>query len=214
MKLIIFDFDGTLADTETIIVSTMTKSLHEMGLPPATREQIRATIGLPLREAFLRLAPLSADAATAATKIYERIFMHDVRPDSIPLFPNVKETLQKLKASGLTLSIATSRQRPSLMQLLNAHGVAALFSHIVTVNDVERAKPYPDMVLSTLQKFQTEPGEAMMVGDAVYDIQMGTNAGVHTCGVTYGNGSRQQMEECHAEHIIDNFATLTTLLLP
>ena len=197
MKLVIFDFDGTLADTETLITQTMMKTIEAMHLEPRSREEIRAMIGLPLKETFTRLIPMTDDN----------------QPGVVQLFPHVRETLQKLYDAGLTLTIATSRQRFSLMVFLRDMQIEHLFSHIVTVNDVEHAKPAPDMVVQTMERMGATPDETMMVGDAVYDIQMGVNAGVHTTAVTYGNGSREEMEACGAQHVIDDFADLYQVIV-
>lgn len=213
MKLVIFDFDGTLADTETLITQTMMKTIEALGLPQRSREQIRAMIGLPLKETFTRLIPMTDDMGERCKKMYEEIFARDNHKGAVTLFPHVRSTLQTLYDAGLTLTIATSRQRFSLLQFLQDMEIEHLFSHIVTVNDVEHAKPAPDMVLQTLERIGATPDETMMVGDAVYDIQMGVNAGVHTTAVTYGNGSREDMQACGAEHIIDSFAQLTDIIL-
>ena len=194
MKLVIFDFDGTLADTETLITQTMMKTIEAMHLEPRSREEIRAMIGLPLKETFTRLIPMTDATGDACARLYQEIFARDNQP-------------------GLTLTIATSRQRFSLMVFLRDMQIEHLFSHIVTVNDVEHAKPAPDMVVQTMERMGATPDETMMVGDAVYDIQMGVNAGVHTTAVTYGNGSREEMEVCGAQHVIDDFADLYQVIV-
>ncbi len=213
MKLVIFDFDGTLADTETLITQTMMKTIEAMGLPQRSREQIRAMIGLPLKETFSRLIPMTDDTAERCKELYEEIFARDNRKGVVSMFPHVRETLQQLYDAGLTLTIATSRQRFSLLQFLQDMEIEHLFNYIVTVNDVEHAKPAPDMVLQTLEHTGIAAEETMMVGDAVYDIAMGVNAGVHTTAVTYGNGSREDLTAAGAQHVIDSFDQLTNIIL-
>ena len=203
MKLVIFDFDGTLADTETLITQTMMKTIEAMHLEPRSREEIRAMIGLPLKETFTRLIPMTDATGDACARLYQEIFARDNQPGVV----------QKLYDAGLTLTIATSRQRFSLMAFLRDMQIEHLFSYIVTVNDVEHAKPAPDMVVQTMERMGATPDETMMVGDAVYDIQMGVNAGVHTTAVTYGNGSREEMEACGAQHVIDDFADLYQVIV-
>ncbi len=212
MKLIIFDFDGTLADTEALITQTMQKTIEALGLEPRSREQCRAMIGLPLKETFMRLIPMTDAMGDRCADTYCAIFDRDNRPGVVRLFPHVADTLAALYARGYTLTIATSRHRESLMEFLRGMRIDAYFSYIVTVSDVARAKPYPDMVLQTLEHLHIDPADTLMVGDAVYDIQMGHNAGVHTCGVTYGNGTRADMVACRAGHIIDDFGQLGSLL--
>lgn len=213
MKLIIFDFDGTLADTEALITQTMQKTIEALHLEPRSREQCRAMIGLPLKETFMRLIPMTDEMGDRCVDTYSQIFGRDNRPGVVRLFPHVADTLAALYAHGYTLTIATSRHRESLMEFLQGMQIDTYFRYIVTVSDVAQAKPHPDMVLQTMEYLSIAPADTLMVGDAVYDIQMGHNAGVHTCGVTYGNGTRADMVACQADHIIDDFGQLGSLLL-
>lgn len=213
MKLIIFDFDGTLADTEALITQTMQKTIEALHLEPRSREQCRAMIGLPLKETFMRLSPMTGEMGDRCVDTYSQIFGRDNRPGVVRLFPHVADTLAALYAHGYTLTIATSRHRESLMEFLQGMQIDTYFRYIVTVSDVAQAKPHPDMVLQTMEYLSIAPADTLMVGDAVYDIQMGHNAGVHTCGVTYGNGTRVDMVACQADHIIDDFGQLGSLLL-
>lgn len=213
MKLIIFDFDGTLADTEALITQTMQKTIEALHLEPRSREQCRAMIGLPLKETFMRLIPMTGEMGDRCVDTYSQIFGRDNRPGVVRLFPHVADTLAALYAHGYTLTIATSRHRESLMEFLQGMQIDTYFRYIVTVSDVAQAKPHPDMVLQTMEYLSIAPADTLMVGDAVYDIQMGHNAGVHTCGVTYGNGTRADMVVCQADHIIDDFGQLGSLLL-
>lgn len=213
MKLIIFDFDGTLADTEALITQTMQNTIEALHLEPRSREQCRAMIGLPLKETFMRLIPMTGEMGDRCVDTYSKIFGRDNRPGVVRLFPHVADTLAALYAHGYTLTIATSRHRESLMEFLQGMQIDTYFRYIVTVSDVAQAKPHPDMVLQTMEYLSIAPADTLMVGDAVYDIQMGHNAGVHTCGVTYGNGTRADMVACQADHIIDDFGQLGSLLL-
>lgn len=213
MKLIIFDFDGTLADTESLITQTMQKTIKALHLEPRSREQCRAMIGLPLKETFMRLIPMTDAMGDRCADTYSQIFDRDNRPGVVRLFPHVADTLAALYAHDYVLTIATSRHRESLMEFLQGMQIDTYFRYIVTVNDVAQAKPHPDMVLQTMEHLNIAPADTLMVGDAVYDIQMGHNAGVHTCGVTYGNGTRADMVACQADHIIDDFGQLGSLLL-
>ena len=213
MKLIIFDFDGTLADTEALITQTMQKTIEALHLEPCSREQCRAMIGLPLKETFMRLIPMTGEMGDRCVDTYSQIFGSDNSPGVVRLFPHVAATPAALYAHGYPLTIATSRHRESLMEFLQGMQIDTYFRYIVTVSDVAQAKPHPDMVLQTMEYLSIAPADTLMVGDAVYDIQMGHNAGVHTCGVTYGNGTRADMVACQADHIIDDFGQLGSLLL-
>ena len=82
---------------------------------------------------------------------------------------------------------------------------------IVAADDVTHAKPDPEPVNKILETLQFQPQEALVVGDAPYDILMGRNAGARTCAVTYGNGKRQELQAAGADYLIDRFADLLTI---
>ena len=205
MKLIILDFDGTIADTEPLITSTLQATFAERGLEVPSRQACRQTIGLPLKDSFIKLHDMSSEEAEECVHTYERIFSKNNEAGAVHIFPDVETTLARLHKAGCTLTIATSRRRPSLVQFLNEMGIAQYIGFIVTVSDVKHAKPAPDMVLSTLKEYGAKPQDALVVGDTAFDITMGRTAGTHTCGVTYGNGSLSSLQEAQAEFIANSF---------
>ena len=193
IRLIILDFDGTIADTSRIIIDTIQATLRELGLPFRTREQCASRIGLPLHEVFSTLVPLDDAMTAACAATYRRLFAENNVAGAVSAFPNVIETIKALKARGVLLSIATSRSRGTLTQFLRDMGVLECFSYIVCAEDVVHAKPDPEPVLKTLRALQVAADEALVVGDAPYDIMMGNRAGTKTCAVTYGNGTVEEL---------------------
>ena len=212
MKLIIFDFDGTLADTRQLIVETMQQTIQALDLTPCTDEQCASMIGLPLKQAFTELIPMSDEMGNRCLDTYRRIFCVNNAAYVIPTFPHVLETLQQLSVKGYTLTIASSRSRQSLLDFVHTMHLEEIFSYILGADDVVHAKPHPEPVLRTLEAFGCSPEEALMVGDMKYDIEMGRRAGTHTCGVTYGNGSPQELKEAGANYLLDDFKEILTLL--
>lgn len=210
--LIIFDFDGTIGDTASLIVQTMQQTLQQCGLPERSREQCMATIGLPLAQCFTAVLPISGEEGQRCAAVYRDIFERAAAEAGVRAFPHVVETLRELHRQGHTLTIATSRQRPSLEAFLRQLDILSCFAYIVTVNDVAKAKPAPDMVLKTLSHFQTAPAQAMVVGDAPYDIMMGNAAGAKTVAVTYGNGTTEELRKACPTHMIDDFASVLDLV--
>ncbi len=208
-RLIIFDFDGTLGDTRRNIVTTMQMTVREMQLPWRSEAACASTIGLPLAECFRSLFPDAADEVVAScAETYRRIFNENlltIRPEA---FPGVKETLGTLKDGGFTLSIASSRSHSSLAELTAAMGIAPYFSYLVGADDVREAKPRPEPVLTTLAALQFEAGETLVVGDMAVDVLMGAHAGARTCGVTWGNGTRQELHSAGADYVIDRMEEL------
>ena len=212
-KIVILDFDGTLADTRPVIVNTFRRTLAAMHLPPHSEAEIAATIGLPLVEAFPVLEPMDGARAAACAECYRRIFEEVNAELGVQLFPHVAQTLRLLHANGLTLTLATSRGHESAADYMSRFGLDDIVTFIVAAEDVQHAKPHAEPVDKTLARFGFRPDEAVVVGDTNFDILMGRNAGAMTVGVTYGNGSRESLAEAGADALIDDFAALAPLLL-
>ena len=212
MKLIILDFDGTLADTRGLIVMTMQQTIQELGLESRTDDQCAAMIGLPLKQAFTDLIPMTDAMGELCVDTYRRIFNENNAAYTIPAFPNVLETLRLLSQKGYTLTIASSRSHRSLMEFVEGMDLQEVIPYVLGADDVLQAKPNPEPVLKTLEKFGCTSDEALVVGDTWYDIEMGRRAGVRTCGVTYGNGSREELLNAGADFLIDDFGELKELV--
>lgn len=212
IKDIIFDFDGTLADTSKLIVATMQKSIQDCGLPVRDEEQIKATIGVRLEEIPSILWPSIKDLGEPFGQIYRKNF--EVLKDQIPvtLFPGVKETLLRLKKDGYQMAIATSRSQRSVEQLTRQLGIRDCFLYLLGGDDVTKGKPDPESIFKILEAMDWKGENSMMVGDMAVDILMGKNAGIKTCGVTYGNGKALELEEAGADFLISEFATLPNII--
>ena len=213
MKLIILDFDGTLADTRGLIVKTMQQTLDVLGLEFRTDDQCAAMIGLPLKQAFTDLIPMTDEMGNLCADTYRRIFNENNAVYTIPPFPNVLETLHLLSQKGYTLTIASSRSRWSLMEFIETMNLQEHISYVLGADDVVQAKPHPEPVLKTLEKFGCTPDEALVVGDTWYDIEMGRRAGVRTCGVTYGNGTSEELMNAGADFLMDDFGELGSIIV-
>ena len=211
-KIIILDFDGTLGDTASVIIKTMHETIREMGLPARTDEQCAAMIGLRLVEIPPVLFPECDVDVDLYADTYRRLFDVHNKDGAVNLYPNVIETLKALKARGLTLTIASSRGQASLSQFVKNLGLTDIITYILGAGDVENGKPHPEAIFKTLDKYGFTPDQAIMVGDTIFDIQMGINAGTRTCGVTYGNGSRESLSP--ADWLIDDFSELLALACP
>ena len=212
IKLIIFDFDGTLGDTRRNIVTTMQMTIAELGLPKREEAECASTIGLPLGGCFETLFPgLSTEQVQRCTDTYRRLFNENLQSIRPQTFPCVVETLSALKEQGFTLTIASSRSHASLVELTRDLGIADSISYLIGADDVENAKPNPEPVLNTLSAMKFEACETLVVGDMAVDVLMGVHAGARTCGVTWGNGSREELIEAGADYIIDGMEELLGL---
>lgn len=211
-KIIILDFDGTLGDTASVIIKTMHETIREMGLPTRTDAECAAMIGLRLVEIPPVLFPECEIDVNLYADTYRRLFDVHNKDGAVKLYPHVIETLKALKARGLTLTIASSRGQTSLSQFVKNLGLTEIITYILGAGDVENGKPHPEAIFKTLDKYGFTPDQAIMVGDTIFDIQMGINAGTRTCGVTYGNGSRESLSP--ADWLIDDFSELLALACP
>ena len=213
MKLVILDFDGTLADTRGLIVMTMQQTIALLGLEPRTDDQCAVMIGLPLKQAFTDLIPMTDEMGEQCAVTYRRIFNENNAVYTVPAFSNVLETLRLLSQKGYTLTIASSRSHRSLMDFVEDMNLQEVIAYVLGADDVIQAKPNPEPVLKTLEKFGCTLDEALVVGDTWYDIEMGRRAGVRTCGVTYGNGSREELLNTGADFLIDDFSELKSIIV-
>lgn len=213
IRLVILDFDGTLADTRSLIVRTMQQTIRELALPQRTDAECAAMIGLPLKETFTRLIDMDDATGDLCAETYRQLFFENNKSGTVPMFPHVAETIKTLHDAGVCLTIASSRGRDTLIDFLREMDMGRYISFVICATDIEKAKPAPDMVLATLGKTGLAPGDAIVVGDTSFDILMAHRAGVRAVGVTYGNGRREDFEQLGAEHIIDSFSCLTDIVL-
>ena len=213
IRLIIFDFDGTLGDTRRNIVTTMQMTIAELGLPSRSNAECVSTIGLPLYGCFEALYPnTDKEIIQQCTDTYRRIFQENLQTIKPQTFPKVIETLTKLKEQGLALAIASSRSHASLVELTQDLGISHIISCLIGADDVKKAKPNPEPVLNILAALGYQARETLVVGDMNIDILMGVNAGTKTCGVTYGNGTKRELEEARADFIINSIDELTGII--
>ena len=183
-------------------------TIDEMGLEKRTREQCASCIGLPLADCFKSLFPISDEVSALCAATYRRLFETNNVPGMVELFPHVFETIQQLHERHFILTIATSRSHQSVAQFIRDFELSPYISYVLGADDVERAKPDPFPVLKTMDELGFTPERTLVVGDMSFDILMGQRAGAKTVGVTYGNGTLADLQECRADYIVDDFADL------
>lgn len=210
MKYIIFDFDGTIGDSQALIVKTLKDTMRKRGLEVKSDVECAATIGLRLDEAFVQLFEMSVEEGMACAETYRVIFEENKQHLIVQPFPHVLETIHTLHRQGYQLAIASSRGSDSLFGYVKQMGIEDCISSIIAGDLVEHVKPAPDMVFKALEEMNGTVEEALVVGDMTYDVDMAHNAGAKACAVTYGNATREELK--NAEYIIDDFAELLDIL--
>ncbi len=214
VRLVLFDCDGTLVDSQHAIVEAMEAAFAHVGLPAPAASAVRAVIGLPLGESVRRLLPqgstLHADACTAH---YRSIF-HTLRQQpghDEPLFPGIRAAIDRIEADGALLGIVTGKARRGLLATLERHGLADRFATLHTADDGP-GKPAPDMVLTAMSRMGADPHSTVVVGDTTFDIEMAGNAGVHSIGVAWGYHSPLVLKKVGAQRIATMAAELPRLV--
>lgn len=211
MKLIIFDVDGTLVDSQHLINAAMTTAFESAGLAPLPMSKVLSIVGLSLPEAIARLAP-EVDAATQARIVqgYKESFMTARKADPAPLYPGARDCLDRLNGrEDALLGIATGKSRRGLDAMLAHHDLAR---HFVTaqVADDHPSKPHPSMLYAALAEAGAQ--QAVMIGDTVFDIEMARAAGLPAIGVSWGYHPAEALHDSGAFTVVDDYAALGAVL--
>jgi phosphoglycolate phosphatase len=210
VRLIVFDWDGTLMDSETQIVHCMHCAIQDLALEPRTADQCRNIIGLGLREAIDDLYPgRGADFLQHFVEAYRRHWFANAHHSE--LFPGARETLDLLREAGFALAVATGKGRTGLDKALANTGLAALFA-ATRCSDETRSKPHPQMLSEILAEVDCDPRQALMVGDTEYDLQMARQAGVGAVAVSYGVHERERLMRHRPLTCLDSISELVDWL--
>ncbi|MFP4363133.1 MAG: HAD family hydrolase [Spirochaetia bacterium] len=181
----LFDADGTLLDTFEMIYQCFQHTLGKYDGPDVDRKTIESHVGIPLRTQLEHyLGELDDKMAAEIVKTHGD-YQYRIYKDYLQPFPDVLSVLSRLKNAGKKLAVVTSRREPSISDYLEHIGALDLFTAIITPDHAERPKPHPAPVLKALSELGVDKGDALFVGDAVYDIQAGNSAGVDTAFVSW-----------------------------
>jgi HAD superfamily hydrolase (TIGR01509 family) len=212
MKLIIWDFDGTLADTRPIIEAGMDHTLQALGLDPALRETWLECVGLPVEEGIARtFGPLGIGLEPVAQAY--RSFKHTEHDHLLKGFAGMSELLDELRAAGMPMAIASSKRGEALRRQLKALGWEGYFDPMVTPDEVKAAKPDPESLHLCLAAHGLRPEEAVMVGDTPYDLDMARRAGVPSVAVGHGFSNQEAMAAYGPRAYAADTAALRDILL-
>lgn len=185
LRLLIFDWDGTLMDSEARIVACIRAATEDLGLTVRSHDQMKNVIGLGLRESLQQLFPGSDDDfGREFVNCYRQHFFNTEHAPS-ELFDGAYETLKSLAERGYGLAVATGKGRRGLDEALEKTGCGEFFL-TTRCADEAPSKPHPEMLLAIYDELGMDPSESLMIGDTEYDMQMARNAATHSLAVSYG----------------------------
>ena len=191
IQFIVFDWDGTLMDSEAQIVSCLHAVIADLQVAPMDDDTVKNVIGLGLKEAIDTLVPGRDERFHQSFVDFYR--EHWFKSESSSLFYGVRETLEFLKQQNLLLGIATGKARRGLERVLGETGLDGFFD-ATRCADEAPSKPHPQMLLELMAALDVTPGQTVMVGDTEYDMELATNAGAGKIAVSTGVHSEERLQ--------------------
>lgn len=210
MQLVIFDCDGTIADSQHMIVAAMDEAFRVAELPTPPRAVVVQVIGLSLEQAVRDLLPVAAHARAAQIAEDYKLAFHALRDAGLPqepLFPGLKDAIGHLREQGVRLGIATGKSQRGVRLLMEREGLADVFDTIQTA-DTHPSKPHPSMIETAMAETGATARETMMIGDTTYDMVMARQAGVTALGVAWGYHPIAALREAGADAIVNDAAAM------
>jgi phosphoglycolate phosphatase len=195
VELIVFDWDGTLMDSEGRIVASMQAAFGELGREPPPASAVRDVIGLGLETAMRRLPGVAPDEPLDALITHYRHHYLSANRTPTPLFDGAAEMIEALYARGRLLAVATGKSRAGLDQALDQSGLRHRF-HATRTAEETFSKPNPAMLFELMDELGVRADATLMVGDTEYDLQMATNAKVRALAVGYGTQPAERLIAC------------------
>jgi phosphoglycolate phosphatase len=210
VRLLVFDLDGTLVDSKQDLALSVNAMRKEMGLPPLTLELISSYVGHGVTLLVRRsLGTLATDQKVEKGLAFFLDYYRQHMLDNTTPYPGVTEALEKLK--GHKMAVLTNKPVNFSREMISRLGFAPYFSYVYGGNTFAQKKPDPVGLHKLMEDLQVSASETVMVGDSDTDILTGRNAGVLTCGVTYGFGA-ETLEKVPPDLIIDDMRELPSLL--
>ena len=210
-QLIVFDWDGTLMDSEARIVACLRAAIAETGLPHREDDALRNIIGLGLREALVTLYPQGSDQQHDDLVQHYRHHFLDSNDTPSPLFEGADNLIRDLHAQGHFLAVATGKGRAGLDKVLEETELVEYF-HYTRCADETHSKPHPQMLLDIMDWLGMDAANTLMIGDTEFDLQMARNAGVKSLGVSYGVHDKARLLACEPLACLDSLVEVSEWL--
>ncbi|MCJ8015108.1 pyrophosphatase PpaX [Paenibacillus sp. KQZ6P-2] len=206
---ILFDLDGTIIDTNELIITSFMHVLEKHQLAPLTREQIIPKMGATLEQQLQHFSGMG-DTTTLITSY--RSYNDEHHDAMVRLFPQVEEVVSQLHAKGLRLGVVTTKNKPGTIRVLELFGLQKYMEAVITLNDVEHPKPHPEPILKALELLGSDPSRTLMVGDSPMDIESAKASGVQSAGVAWSLKGEKALLEHHPDYMLQDMNDLFSLL--
>ena len=208
-KSILFDLDGTLTDSGEGIMNCAALALERLGIPIPPRDALRVFVGPPLHDTFRQFG-VPEDQVDEAIRIYRSRYVPVGKFENTP-YPGIRELLEKLRAQGNRLYVATSKPEEMAVEVLEHFDLAHFFDHICGAS-LDRSRIAKDAVISYLLQLHGADGQMVMVGDTVFDVLGAVAHGIPAVGVAWGYGSVEEMKKAGAAAIAVTMDELLSIL--
>jgi pyrophosphatase PpaX len=208
MKAILFDLDGTLVDTEELILTSFRKAALEVLGEAIPDEEVLPLIGIPLVEQAKILVPEHADAIIEAYRRHN-IELHE---KLIRYFDGTREMLEELKTEGRRLAVVTSKRNRPALEGLKSFNLQGYFEFVSGMEDAKKHKPHPEPLLLAAQRLGVVATDCIYIGDSIYDMQAASAAGMISIAVLWGMCGREELLEAGAQFEVDSPSEIPTLI--
>lgn len=209
IETILFDLDGTIVNTNELIINSFLHVLDQQGSHSYTREKIIPHMGLTLEH---QLRQFTGHEDVKPFEQLYRAFQSEHHDEMVREFPHVNEVLAKLHEQGIQLGVVTTKIKASTARVLQLFGLDKYMSVIITLEDVEHPKPHPDPVLKAVEQLGADPAKTLMVGDSPADIQSALAAGVQSAGVAWSLKGEEKLKEYKPHFILQDIRDIYQLL--
>lgn len=214
MHLVLFDVDGTLVDSQHMIVAAMNRAFEDVGLPAPSRAATLSVVGLSLDEAMTRLLGTADGPVKALGEAYKGAYfaLRNAGGPQEALYPGALEAIERLAArDDVLLGLATGKSKRGVRAVLDLHDLHGRFVTIQCADD-HPSKPHPSMVVTALAETGVVPERAVILGDTVFDVSMGRAGGILALGVSWGYHDAAALAAAGAESVLEDFADLDPAL--
>ncbi|QAR32279.1 HAD family hydrolase [Geovibrio thiophilus] len=211
-KLLIFDFDGTLAATEPAIQFCMKTAFEDYGLIPPPEKAVRAAIGIPLMRMIANLGGLDDAAAREVTDIYRKYYRKEGM-EMTRLFPSAFETVERLHCTGYKIAVVSNKNHAVVVQSVEITGLMPFCGLVAGERDGQFQKPHPQAFTEIIVPcFGVAASECLMIGDAVQDTGFALNCGMDAAWASYGFGNETECMNENVKFVLNDISELTDIL--